>query len=337
MLPWICSYSDSEMVAPGGSGSGHFAFLGVSTNPQSVVGSVTTMSTMPQADDPSVTLARAQLAITCNQAHQSFIQYVMSAHRLVSMSESSVHLVARTAEEVPEIWRDEEPAVNSYGIESLDVLLELTQAEVDADFPLLHNHTLVGLWGALEAYTSDIAVNWVEHLNPREWGDDIAKMKIKLGDWVSLPEDQRSEWLVDQIRRTSSSDLKAGIGQFESVFNAIGLDGPVDDAIRTVLFQTKALRNVIAHRGGRADARFVADCSDFGTSVGDEVRLSRLQLAAALEAMTIYANTVANRINTYLGHNSIVHKVPEPLKSIEALRMVILPANRWTKDPTTIE
>lgn len=281
--------------------------------------------------------AHIKLGMACNEAHQSFIQYVLSTHRLVSMSESSVHLVARTAQEVPELWRDEEPALNTYGIESFDLLLELTKAELEADFPLLHNQSLVGLWGALEAYASDIAVNWVEHLNPVDWSDDITKMKIKLGDWVSLPEDERSEWLVDQLRRTSSSELKAGIGQFETIFDAIGLDGPVDDAIRTVLFQAKALRNVIAHRGGRADARFVNDCSDFGISVGDEVRLSRLQLAAALEAMRIYADTIANRIQAYLGREKFVHDLAEPLKSIEALRMIILPANRWTKDPMTIE
>lgn len=257
-----------------------------------------------------------------------FLQYAFSSHQLLELSHQSVEVVSLVNQTMLEKLERDETEPGQHDQSSLAHLSRLAESEIQRDFPLLHSHSLVGLWGALEACMSDIFIGWIEHLDSSEWTPPMRKLKVQLSEWLALPEADRSPWLLDQIRRDRSSDLKSGIQQFESVLSAIGLDGSVDPAIREVMFQVKSLRNVIAHKGGRVDARFVEDCPSFKLSVGDDLRLSNTQIEAANTTMVLYVKSVLDRIRSRAGEGPYESEPSYPgnITSTEDLRTLILPS-----------
>lgn len=284
----------------------------------------------------SVCVMTEETEVVGEAALRDFLLYVISARDLIEMSEESAHFLTHVNDRMRETWASDETALQEHDNGSIARLNRLAQSEIAEDFPLLHSHSLVGLWGALEACISDVCVEWVDHLDPGDWSKEMAGLKVHLGEWSALPDTDRAPWLVDQIRKNRSSDLNRGIGQFESVLSAIGLGGHVDKSISDVMSQTKAIRNVIAHRGGRVDARFVRECPSFNMVVGEKLKLSGSQLVAAYTAMVMYVESILDRVLISKGKDP---KGPENLppwvSSPEELRTLIMPGTSlrdWKKN-----
>jgi hypothetical protein len=183
----------------------------------------------------------------------------------------------------------------------------MARESIESEFAVLHNNALMGLWGALEACVDDIAINWLAETSGACAETATRTLKVPLGDYLALNDDARWPWLLDQIKRSQSSSLKAGVGQFESVLDAVGLGGPVDSDLRTAIFYAKAMRNVIAHKGGRIDAKFVEACPHLPVTEGAQLHMSHGQFMAALAAMIVYVQVVNERARVVTGLS------PEPL------------------------
>ena len=59
--------------------------------------------------------------------------------------------------------------------------------------------------------------------------------------------------------------------------------GALDEDVRAVLYQAKAIRNLIAHNGGRVDSRFKEECAHFSVEVGGKFLLSSAQRTRGLD------------------------------------------------------
>src|ERR1022692_3432671 len=68
---------------------------------------------------------------------------------------------------------------------------EFAQKEFDAGFPLLHAHTLVGLWGALEVAIDDLLVGILTNEPTLLQNDSFAKIRVPLADFEMLEKEER--------------------------------------------------------------------------------------------------------------------------------------------------
>lgn len=161
---------------------------------------------------------------------------------------------------------------------------------------------------------------WLRHDSAGSANAGLSRVKVSLGEYLSRSEDERWWWVLDQVKRYRGSELKKGVGQFESVLDVIGLGGALDEDVRAVLYQAKAIRNLIAHNGGRVDSRFKEECAHFSVEVGGKFLLSSAQLTAASTAMVYYADTVWARMKLKAGLDAHEVEMPPWFDSASAMR-----------------
>ena len=142
-------------------------------------------------------------------------------------------------------------------------------------FTYLYALASIKLWSILEATIDDAALECIQ--TPDRCTDPklLAGLKGPLLEFVQSSTEERSEFLVAQLKQEVKAAMQKGIGRFEAILAPLGLGGSVPDAVRRAIFELSEVRNVIVHRRGFADKRFVSSCPWFGVKLGDELILTK--------------------------------------------------------------
>lgn len=138
----------------------------------------------------------------------------------------------------------------------------------------MHSAATVLLWGALETSIRDFAVRWIQHRPDARRTSAIARIKVEFGEYDALDEEGRIRYLVGILERDTGASLKPGVGRFGAILKPFGICPKCTADQRRILFELAAIRNVIVHRAGCADARFVELCPSLGYEVGNSVRVT---------------------------------------------------------------
>ncbi|MSS71104.1 MAG: hypothetical protein EXS64_06420 [Candidatus Latescibacteria bacterium] len=101
----------------------------------------------------------------------------------------------------------------------------------------------------------------------------------------------------DFLKQNINTNLKPGIGRFESILGKLGLGGEVPDRIRRIMFELSEKRNVLIHCNGKADSRIIKRCLWLNLSVGDEVRISRKDFGRYIQSAHWYLLELIVRLN----------------------------------------
>jgi hypothetical protein len=240
-----------------------------------------------------------------------FAEYMLQVENLVKLTNYGVRGVINLAE-ILEITmqgkqRKEE---QEKALEDAKQLARLADSEIASDFPLLHSHAIIGMWGALEAMIEDLAVSWIDH-NPSVLSEPtIARIRVPLAEFQGMEQADRLRFLIAELQRDLRVDLKSGATKFESLLGAIGLNGPVDKRVRNVLFETQQLRNIFAHRGGVADRRFIANCPQLNYSTGDTVKINSATFVRIYNGLTVYNLIIINRCRATDGLGPVAYEAP---------------------------
>ncbi len=123
----------------------------------------------------------------------------------------------------------------------------------------------------------------------------LKKVKGPLVDFLGASDDERAEWLSQELKLVVKITLIKGVGRFEAVFDAIGLGGPVEDEPRRAFLELSEIRNAIVHRGGRADRRLVERCPWLGLEVGGELQVESTRFSSYFLAVHWYVAELAAR------------------------------------------
>jgi len=198
------------------------------------------------------------------------------------------------------------------------------QSEIDNDFPVLHGQAIVASWGLLEAMVEDLVVCSLADEPKYRTSDALSRVKITLGQYDSLNEEERMRYLAREYARQSSADLKKGAAAFETLLGPVGLAGALADDVRRDLFELSQVRNVLVHRSGVADRRLLESCPWLDLQVGEKIRITHGVYAVYSWAINDYVVTLLEREIVRCGHTpdhaSAVmgpHHHPRPTKSPE--------------------
>lgn len=186
-------------------------------------------------------------------------------------------------------------------LSSAESLAAMAEQEWQRDFPLLHNHALMGLWGALEAMVDDVATYWLVMRPASLQSPAFPKLPVDAANFLSLDAVGQMRLIVDELKRKSAGARQVGLAPFEELLSRVGLGGAVDTDVKSVLRIAKALRNVIAHRGGKVDARLMEVCPELGLSTDERVKITPGQLSSITDAMCYYADSLEIRRRQELG------------------------------------
>ena len=89
---------------------------------------------------------------------------------------------------------------------------------------------------------------------------------------MGATEFDRTVYLREALKQEIASDLKIGVGRFESVLDALGFSGSVAASIRKALLELHEIRNVIVHSMGKIDKHFQARCPWTSMDIGQTVQ-----------------------------------------------------------------
>lgn len=229
---------------------------------------------------------------------RTFLRYCEDSNNLLDLTYSGARLVASEPDLLKAIYDPSLPNsgdLNSDRMERSEKSAEVAKSEMERDFPLLHAHTLMGIWGALEALVEDVAIAWIRQNPESVNGEPFSKIKIPFIEFQEMNELARCHFLLVELRRNLKVDLGVGVAKFEKVLDSLGLGGRVDPAVRTKIHETQQIRNVLAHRGGIADQRLADACPNLNYEVGEKIQIDRYAYRKMSFSMQLYAVIIRNR------------------------------------------
>jgi len=157
---------------------------------------------------------------------------------------------------------------------------ELAETEIQNDYPVLHGLTTIALWSWLEDLVKGLVGNWFLHRPASMNAPAVHKLRVRLGDYLQLSRPEQARFLVELLEQDTASALKQGLPRFNSLLDVIGLSVNISEQSKKAIYEHHRVRNALAHRGGRVDAKLRAECPWLGQRPGGELRVSRAMLNA---------------------------------------------------------
>jgi hypothetical protein len=177
---------------------------------------------------------------------------------------------------------------------------KLAREEVDKDFPLLHGHSLVSLWGALETLVEEVVLAWLSH-RPKLLDDPrLSAVRVTVSEFQRMKKRERLEHLIEQFPKKPG--VGSGFPRFEDLLDLVLLSGPLDDNLRRTLIEVHQVRNVYAHRVGVADRKLIEACpwrKDW--KVGQPVLIGSNEYGRYLNALADYVVELVRRSGRQFG------------------------------------
>jgi len=203
--------------------------------------------------------------------------------------------------EIRHLWEDEDKEKeNSEAEEPIREASRLAKVEVDEGFPTLHRQVTLSLWSSLEWLISNLLANLVANEPKILSIEGIRKVKVSIAELENLSGMEKYYYLLSEIERDAKSGLRQGVDRFESTLQVFGLSGSVPETIKKDLFEFGHVRNVLVHRNGVADARFVQACPWLGLSAGQAVIVDEARLSQYIHVVLEYVKLLGDRLVSHL-------------------------------------
>jgi hypothetical protein len=191
----------------------------------------------------------------------------------------------------------QEEASETYGsLDSYKKDAAWVTKEAQNGFPLLHAHSVVGLWSAIEVYCEDLAIAWLKNV-PEAWSSpEVAKLKIPLGIYQTLSDNERTRFVIKELSRLLNADLRKGVGKLKALLSVFNLAPAVGPNVQRAIHELYQVRNVIVHTGSRADQKLLDECPWLGYSLGDVVGVRHNVYIWYYHAARRYAERLLNQV-----------------------------------------
>lgn len=173
----------------------------------------------------------------------------------------------------------DDPATSKH-LEQTERQAALATTEVEDDYPVLHGLAVVALWSWLEHFVKRLVALWVMNRPGALNAPAIQRLRVRLGDYLQLERDEQANFLVDLLEQEQGSPLKRGVIRFDSLLEPFELNCGLPEGCAQTLFELQQIRNVVAHRNGRADKRLLSECPWLKVDLNEPVKISRRMLDA---------------------------------------------------------
>lgn len=232
-----------------------------------------------------------------------FGERLESIGRIMSLSRNGIDAIHQKPEILEFIIRQTEvpPAKAALARRTAEDQSQMAKVEIEADFPILHELATVATWSSLEAFVRSYCANWVRNVPSAREIMAIQDLKVRLGDYEALDDTDRALWIIDQLDSGFKGPLKCGVNRFESLLKLFKLDGKVDRKIKERIWDLNHVRNVIVHRCGIADVKFINACPHWKIKSGERVRVTAEVWHGYLSAVTNYGIEISQRVREHFG------------------------------------
>jgi hypothetical protein len=154
----------------------------------------------------------------------------------------------------------------------------LAREEIDQGYPVLHGFVTIAMWSWLEDFVKGLAASWLVSYPPALRSPSVAKLRVRLGDYVSLSRYEQALHIVELLDQDTASGLRSGVNRFRGLLDGFDLKIEIDDDQQKHLFEFQMVRNNLAHRNGVVDQRLRQACPWMDLKLGETLKVSRSML-----------------------------------------------------------
>ncbi|MCH8009555.1 MAG: hypothetical protein IIC91_11895 [Chloroflexi bacterium] len=147
----------------------------------------------------------------------------------------------------------------------------------------------------------EVTAAWLLNQPSAKSAEPVAKLKVRLSEYESMTEDERAHYLATLLEQDVASPLRQGVSKFEALLKPLVLDGRVTKKTQKDLFEMHQVRNVLVHRRGIADRRFVEACPWLKVKPGGNVTVGHAAWARYFGAVDTYAYELVHRVAAQFG------------------------------------
>jgi hypothetical protein len=158
----------------------------------------------------------------------------------------------------------------------------LAREEIDQGYPVLNGFVTIAMWSWLEDFVKGLAASWLVYHRPAIRSPSVAKLKVRLGDYVTLSRHEQALHIVEILDQEIGSGLRNGINRFEGLLDGLGLKFNLNEESKKNLFEFQMIRNNLAHRNGLVDQKLWQACPWIGLKIGQPVKVSRKIIVHAI-------------------------------------------------------
>jgi hypothetical protein len=177
----------------------------------------------------------------------------------------------------------------------------LAADEVKNGFPLLYAHSVVALWSALEAAIPRFCVDWLMCFPHFLESKSFAKISLAASSAILGDKRAIMEEVVQTLDQVTHSPLRAGVGRFDLLLDAVGISVAHHDDRRRTLFELSRVRNIIVHQAGKADKRFASECPWMNVAPGTRVVIDEDRYRSYVRAVLTYSGDIADKADEIAG------------------------------------
>jgi hypothetical protein len=163
-------------------------------------------------------------------------------------------------------------------IEGLRPLVEELEpyaaAESAKRMPYLRSLLLIRYVTIVETVVHDAVVESLQSVPEGMSRKELLRIRGPIVELLAASPAERAEFLATALGQEVKAPLQSGVAKFEVLLEAVGLGGTVDSEARKLLFELLNVRNVLVHKRGRVDARFLESCPWFTHRVGDSLQIT---------------------------------------------------------------
>jgi len=187
------------------------------------------------------------------------------------------------------------------GTDWLQNKAQLARSELHSGFPLLSAQATISLWADLENGLRTFLAAWLRHEDTAKTIDPIQKLKVSLGEYEAMDPDERCLYTIDRLELEMAPHNRPGIDRFEALFKAFGFETTLDERLKRDLRELYSVRNLLVHRRGIADRRFIQSCPWLGLSVGKQITMTPDAYFKYHHAVTVYLHEIIVRVSARFG------------------------------------
>jgi hypothetical protein len=231
-----------------------------------------------------------------------FAKYIDETETLVRLHTAGVSRLIGVPNFLKEAFYESE---DSEWFISAKRLADVANTEASKEFPLLHAHSLLGLWSALEALVEDVSVAWIMTKPETLQRPAFSKIRVSIVEFQLLTTEEQMRYLVAEAQRDLKAELRLGITRFEKLLDAIGMNGSTPNEVSKAIYEAQQVRNAIAHRGGLADRQLTQACPWLGLNSGERIVIGHRKFKYYLQAIHLYILGINNRFRVVEGKKPI--------------------------------
>lgn len=232
---------------------------------------------------------------------EDLLEDIKNLHDIVDIAHRGISVTQAMPQVAKVLMKVEgENESNKNAVDNAERIAKIAKSEIDNGFPFLYSQAALMLYSYLEGSVKRFITTFLKNNSINEI-KEFNNLKISIGEYLSLDDNEKYEYLFQQYEKTVAIGIQYGVTRFETLLHPIGFSGHVEEETTKNIYELSQIRNNILHRGAVADRFLIKNCPWLNYKLNDKVKVNKSSFDKFSKAITSYLMLIAIRLGEKRG------------------------------------